>query len=261
MSLLSENTARWDRMQEHPDKVAAARSFAGRAMAHKSEYEDIAEAIRVQYNKHIPWWFIPLVHERECIGGVNNWSCNIAQGKPFNVRSSIVPYNGPFPSFQAAAIAALVHEAPFAANNTNWSGGGTMTIAEHYNGLKYAEAGRPSPYIWAGTDQYVSGKVMRDHGPIENVVDQQLGVAISLRELMKLDHTIVLDGNLPEQTNVSRKAEVTSAGAIVTTGATAVQQTLLSGADWTIIAGIAVVTIIAAIFVVRYIIKKKKGAV
>ena len=67
--------------------------------------------------------------------------------------------------------------APYAARDTDWSIARMLSLLEQYNGLSYANAGRPSPYIWSGTDQYSIGKVVVDHGPIEPIVDKQLGCA------------------------------------------------------------------------------------
>jgi hypothetical protein len=97
---------------------------------------------------------------------------------------------GPFASFEDAAVDALVNCAPHAARNTDWSIGGMLTLLERYNGMSYANANRPSPYIWSGTDQYKIGKVRVDHGPIEEVVDKQLGCAGLIMAMMKLDPSI-----------------------------------------------------------------------
>jgi hypothetical protein len=69
-----------------------------------------------------------------------------------------------------------------------------LTLLEQYNGLSYANANRPSPYIWSGTDQYKIGKVLVDHGPIEEVVDKQLGCAGLILAMMSLDTSITFDG-------------------------------------------------------------------
>jgi hypothetical protein len=76
----------------------------------------------------------------------------------------------------------------------DWSIGGTLTMLEEYNGLGYASRGRPSPYIWSGTDQYVSGKYVRDGVYDPNAVDQQLGCAGLLMAMMALDPTITFTG-------------------------------------------------------------------
>lgn len=214
MSLLADNTRRWAEFKQKPSFQAAARKFAKRAMEHKYEYEQIAAEVSRKTGHHVPWWFIPLVHERECVRGVDNWTCNIAQGCKYSVKCNVIPHSGPFSSFLEAAVDALIVQAPHAGKWTNWSGGGVMTIAEAYNGTGYARMGKSSPYIWSGTDQYVRGKYVADHKYDPNAVDTQLGVAISLKALMELDSSITLDGDLPGQDTTGRKAETT----VVATG-------------------------------------------
>lgn len=247
-------------MKIKPSFWPAAQKFAKRALSHKAEYMAISETIKNQTGKYVPWWFIPLVHERECVRGVDNWTCNIAQGSPFNAKSRVVPYNGPFHSFREAAIAALVNEAPHAANNTNWSGGGAMTIAEAYNGTGYAKKGLPSPYVWSGSNRYIKGKYVADHKFDPNKVDTQLGVAISLRAMMELDPTILLDGDHPNQSVTPRKAETTTVVSGGTTGAATIK---ILGSyyvlSWWDITGIVLGTLIGITAVVYLINKHKKS--
>jgi hypothetical protein len=56
-------------------------------------------------------------------------------------------------------------------------------MLEKYNGLGYANKGIPSPYLWAGTDQYIKGKYVQDGKFNANYVDQQLGCAGILKFL------------------------------------------------------------------------------
>lgn len=257
MSLLTENTKRWQRARYKPSFEAAAEKFAKRALAHKEEYQAVSETIWNLYQKRIPWWFIPLVHERECVRGVDNWTCNIGQGSPFNVKSNIKPYNGPFHSWREAAVAALVHEHPYAANNTDWSGGGTMTIAEKYNGVGYANMGRPSPYIWSGSDQYVSGKYIADGKYSASTVDTQLGVAVSLRAMMKLDPSIVLGQDM--DIGFDKKAETTVAvstggGILASINAMSPYYTL----TWWDVSGILLGAVVVTGVIIYYVNKYKK---
>ena len=67
-------------------------------------------------------------------------------------------------------------------------------MLERYNGLGYAARGKPSPYIWSGTDQYVSGKYVRDGVYDARVVDQQPGCAGLLLSMMEFDPTITFVG-------------------------------------------------------------------
>ena len=262
MSLLAENTKRWNSVKVKPSFMAASRKFASLAMVHKAEYEDIAHEIMVRYGYHIPWWFIPLVHERECRKGVDNWNCNIAQGVNYNLHSHLKPYNGPFPSFKEAAIDALVIEAPQAARNENWSGGGSMSIAERYNGLGYARMGRSSPYVWSGTDKYIRGKYIADGKYDPDEVDNQVGIAVALKALMELDPTIQLDGDHPGQGKVNRKAEGT-----VVTGASggllASINALIPYYDltWWDIGGFIFGAVIISGLIIYFINKHKKGQI
>lgn len=56
-------------------------------------------------------------------------------------------------------------------------------FAERYNGLGYRNGGRVSPYVWAGTDNYVSGKYVADGHFDPNYVDKQPGVAVLLASI------------------------------------------------------------------------------
>jgi hypothetical protein len=87
--------------------------------------------------------------------------------------------------------------APYLARNKDWSIGSTLTVLEQYNGLGYAARGVPSPYLWAGTDQYKSGKYVRDGVYDASAVDSQLGCAGLLLAIMALDRTVSFDGKMP----------------------------------------------------------------
>lgn len=151
-----------------------------------------ARYLAVQKATGVPWPFIAVAHERE---SSQDWTGSLAQGDPWNRVSIHVPAGrGPFGSWEAAAIDALVNCAPHAARNKDWSIGGTLTMLEQYNGLGYASKGRPSPYIWSGTDQYVSGKYVRDGVYDPSAVDSQLGCAGLLKAMMALDPTITFTG-------------------------------------------------------------------
>jgi hypothetical protein len=69
-------------------------------------------------------------------------------------------------------------------------------MLEEYNGLGYASRGRPSPYIWSGTDQYASGKYVRDGVYDPSAVDTQLGCAGLLMAMMTLDPIITFTGEV-----------------------------------------------------------------
>lgn len=147
-----------------------------------------ARYLSVSGKTGVPWYFIAVVHERE---SSQSWTASLAQGDPWNKVSTHVPAGrGPFASWEDAAIDALTNCTPYAARNKDWSPGGLLTMLEEYNGLGYAMRGIPSPYVWSGTDQYKSGKYVRDGVFDANVIDSQLGCAGLITAMMALDKTI-----------------------------------------------------------------------
>jgi lysozyme family protein len=140
----------------------------------------------------VPWYVIAVIKEREA-GADPNWRLGIAQGDPWSIRSIHVPRGrGPFPGWLEAARDALVSCPPYAGRWKDWSTGGLLTLLEQYNGTGYAMRGLPSPYIWSGTDQYRSGKYVRDGVFRADVIDVQLGCAGLLLAMSQIDPTVHL---------------------------------------------------------------------
>src|SRR5882672_3323029 len=187
--LKAANADRWASAKLTRNFISVAKSL----VAAKVIYSDVQRVTKV------PWWFIAVVHERE---SSQRWDASLAQGDPWNRISVHEPRGrGPFTSWQEAAIDALVYCHPYAAKNNDWSTGGTLTLLEEYNGLGYAVHSKPSPYVWSGTDQYKTGKILVDHGPIEyiypsgprkgqTVIDPQMGCAGLLMTMANLDSSI-----------------------------------------------------------------------
>jgi lysozyme family protein len=178
-------------------KTANARRWANAKITRGPEFSRVAKYLVAAKDRYkvvetqtgVPWFFIAVAHERE---SSQDWTASLAQGDPWNKVSVHVPAGrGPFPSWEAAAVDALVNCHPYAARNTDWSVGGLLTMLERYNGLGYANKGIPSPYVWSGTDQYNSGKYVRDGVFDANAVDKQLGCAGLLLAMVALDPTIL----------------------------------------------------------------------
>jgi hypothetical protein len=153
---------------------------------------------------------------------------------PWNKRSVRVPKGrGPFKSWEEAAIDALTNCGPYAARNKDWSIGNALALLEKYNGLGYYNKGIPSPYIWAGTNQYTKGKYIADGKFDPNHVDQQLGVAGLLKRM-----------NIFEKKNDG----LGTAAVILTTGAAVGAASEPNYWPW-IAAGVVVVAILSYIVV------------
>ena len=192
-ALKTLNTQRWANAKLSPSRAAEFKAPAQKAVNNKARYQSI------EARTGVSWIFIAVSHYRE---SSQNFNKSLAQGDPWNKVSVHVPAGrGPFTSFEDAAVDALVNCAPHAARNHDWSIGGMLTLLEQYNGLAYANANRPSPYIWSGTNQYKIGKVLVDHGPIEEVVDKQLGCAGLIIAMMGRDNDITFDGAEPPATS------------------------------------------------------------
>lgn len=183
MGLVQANSERWNKAKVNPSRHSMFAAVAHRLVAAKDKY------LEIQTDTDVPWYAVAVIHEREAS---QRWNANIAQGDRWDQRSHHDPKGrGPFKSFREAAYDALIHCNPKAGLWKDWSPGGTMTILEKYNGLGYSKMGRPSPYIWAGTDQYVSGKYVADHDYRANVVDTQLGCAGMLLAMRELDASVM----------------------------------------------------------------------
>lgn len=235
-NLVTSNQQRWDNCHISADKGPAFAAVANRLTAPvaKARYQ------AVEKTTGVPWWFIAVVHEREAS---QNWNTQLGQGDPLSKKSTHVPKGrGPFKTWEEGAVDALVNCAPFAAKNKDWTPGGALTMLEKYNGLGYSNKGLPSPYVWAGTDQYVKGKYTSDGVYNPNVVDQQLGCA-GLLKFMGVFKTGV-------------GTSTGAAGAVVVAGGAAVASTPQHYWPW-IIAGTIITAILAFVLFEVYEFNKK----
>ena len=181
-ALKAANERRWGSA-----KITANYSnIAKQLVAAKPRYQ------AVEAKTGVPWPVIAVIHERE---SSQNWGRSLAQGDPWNKVSVNVPRGrGPFKSWEEAAIDALVNCHPFLSRKKQWDIGSTLVNLELYNGAGYVSRGRPSPYLWAGTDQYSAGKFVADGVYDPNHVDRQPGCANLLKAMMALDPTITFTG-------------------------------------------------------------------
>lgn len=176
-------------------------AVAKKAFANRERYLDIVRRLRA-LGSNMPdeaWVFIAVIHNRE---SSMDFTTHLGQGDPLNKKTVHVPAGrGPFfgkDAFEQGAVDALWHCAPYAARaNKDWSISGMLTYLERYNGTGYAVRGIPSPYLWAGTNQYVKGKYIADGVFSASTVDKQLGVAGLLVKIDALDTTIDF-GELPD---------------------------------------------------------------
>lgn len=177
---MTTNAERWDKARF--TRSTAINAQAAKIEAHRERYEAVSKATGV------PWDVIGVIHYRESSGDfkgvLHNGQKIIGTGK---VTTLVPKGRGPFSTWEEAAIDALVVCPPYAAKNKDWSIGGTLDILEKYNGMGYKNKGLPSPYLWAGTDQYKIGKYVADGKYDPNHVDKQLGTAALLMRLRDME--------------------------------------------------------------------------
>jgi lysozyme family protein len=154
--------------------------------AHKALY--IGALARLEMPDSL-WPVVACIHLREAD---LDWNTQLAQGDPLNRVSVHVPrgqgpYTGP-DAWSRAAAQALSDEG--IQSWGDWTPGGYTTFWERYNGLGYANMGRPSPYVWAGTNQYISGKYVADGEYSSSAIDMQPGCVEVLLWLAENDLTI-----------------------------------------------------------------------
>jgi lysozyme family protein len=183
VTLKTANAKRWLNARLTRNFTAIARSL----VAAKDRYKI------VQNRTGVPWFVIAVIHERE---SSQDWRGSLAQGDPWNRVSVHVPAGrGPFTSWEDAAVDALMNCSPHLGLTKYWGDAGSvLTALETYNGVGYANHGVPSPYVWAGTDQYRSGKYVADGRYDPSHIDNQPGCAGLLMAMMALDPTITFTG-------------------------------------------------------------------
>ncbi|MBK9366595.1 MAG: hypothetical protein IPN01_09755 [Deltaproteobacteria bacterium] len=147
--------------------------------ANKARYAAVAAKTGVPAN------LIAALHWRESSG---NFGTYLHQGDPLGKPAVNWPNNIPvFHKWEDAAIHALgmkgklAKDLGMASNTTDMAA--MATYAEHYNGLGYANKGKPSPYVYSGTDQYDKGKYVRDGVYDPNTKDKQLGVVAMIKSI------------------------------------------------------------------------------
>ena len=202
----------WQNMQIRPGSAAEAKKEATRLLDNKSIYQ------KIEATTNVRWWFIGLCHDRESGFDLNTY---LGNGQPLNRVTTIVPKGrGPFlgpNAFVDGAVDALRLEGFVGA--TDWSIARALFRLEGFNGYGYHPRGVNSPYLWSGSTVYgppeaKAGKFVADGVFDPNKVDPQLGVAVILKELMGLDHSINFDG-APSAASGLLEPEVTQAETVL----------------------------------------------
>jgi lysozyme family protein len=143
----------------------------------KPRYEKATE------NIDMPWWFLACIHNMEASGDFNK---NMLNGQPLKMVTTIVPKGyGPFKKWEDSVE--VMYELKKKRLPASWEDiADVLFCLERYNGLGYLKLHPevPSPYVWAGTSVYTSGKYVRDGKFDRNFVSKQIGCVPILRGIM-----------------------------------------------------------------------------
>lgn len=148
-----------------------------------SVYEDLAKEIG------IPPELIALIHYRENTTDYLNGTFNVYlhNGEPLGQETKKKPEKKMFNDFASAAKDALqpwqgyINKYNLDADSKDLVA--MLCLSERYNGMGYFSIGKESPYIFSGTNVYVSGKFVEEPDGAgkykskyyPNLVDQQIG--------------------------------------------------------------------------------------
>lgn len=172
-----DQTARWKEALVSPKYRMALDVEMALYQRTKPRYE-VIQAMRPN---GVPAPILFCLHYRE---SDNDFRCSLAQGDSLMHRSRNVPRGRlpdkepPYTWEQCAIDAVYVVDR---LDLKDWSHLGTaLSAIVSYNGTGYDRRGVPSPYLWAATNQYVSGKFVSDGRYSSTAVDKQLGCAALL---------------------------------------------------------------------------------
>jgi len=147
-------------------------------LQHKTRYVTAAT------DSGVPWSFVGAVHSLET--GLR-FDRHLHNGDPLTARTTHVPAGRPpgeppFTWEQSTADALALRRL---GSDTDWSLAGTLYQLEGYNGWGYRlyHAHVLSPYLWAGSEHYRSGKYVADGTWSDTAVSRQIGAAVLLRRL------------------------------------------------------------------------------
>ncbi len=175
-----EYAKQWNAMIINPSRQKQFDDIARKQVSLKNRY------LQVQTLTNVPWYSVALTHLREAD---NDFSKGLAQGDPWNRRSTHEPICGPFNSFNESCVWALKHDGMTSVHD--WRLEKILYWEEIFNGMGYDMRGLPSPYIWGGTNIQKPGKYVEDHVFSKTRWDMQPGVAPILFTMSKIDNTIV----------------------------------------------------------------------
>ena len=161
-------------------RLSQADEAAREAIRYRGTYETAVAGTT------IPWWVVAGLDYRE---ESYSHARYLGNGQVLSRITTEVPAGrGPFATWQEGATDAMrvvklsVVGHPLS-EWRDWSLEGAATACELWNGPGYAEMGRASPYVWAGTTAYSGGFYPSDHHFSATAQDPRCGVVAIWRAM------------------------------------------------------------------------------
>jgi lysozyme family protein len=171
-------------MTVRPEKKEIVDHIAVKLLSLKTRWEPISAI------NGVPIVLMATSFEREA---ASNFAKNPAQGWSWRTQSSIIPHNGPFPTWQAAALEAYHLNGLDKVGRDNWTWELVCFYGEMFNGFGYRDFhARHTPYLWAMTNIQTRGKYIEDGKFDESHFDEQIGIIPVARRMVEIDPTVAL---------------------------------------------------------------------
>ncbi len=172
-----------------------------------SEFDAQIEAFKEAYYRNkevyvslaektdIPPQLFAVIHYRESTPDYlkGTFKVYLHNGDPLGQPTVNYPKGKEFATFEEAALDAikenLIWKKEYGLYSHSKDIVGMMAFMERYNGMGYYQNSRNSPYLYSGTNLYVSGKYIEEYDPIindsvskydEKLVDKQIGAYLLL---------------------------------------------------------------------------------
>ena len=194
-ALRDEYQILFDTCEIKTEKLSSIESIITKIVNNQNRYEIAANGLG------IPWFFIAAIHNME---SSLNFNCHLHNGDPLSARTTHVPSgrpitgNPPF-SWEESAEDSLTFQK--LDKWSYWSLSGLLYKIEAYNGWGYRN-NHPevlSPYLWSGSNHYISGKYVADGRWSDTATSNQIGAAVILRRLSEKNLISFEDEQIPKK--------------------------------------------------------------
>ena len=160
------------------DCLSEAQGIVQKISENRQRYQNLSVILT------IPWYVIAVIHSLETS---LNFNCHLHNGDPLTGRTVHVPagrpvYGNPPFTWEESATDALRLEGMD--HWTDWSLPGISYKLERYNGTGYRAHGTNSPYLWGGSNMYISGKYIQDNIYSPGAVSKQIGGLVLIKCMM-----------------------------------------------------------------------------